>query len=69
MIAALKKAFYSAEDKVLNDGITAGVAQAKQQNEAATARLKDALCEVLDGPNCECRSLKVVNNPGEPLTC
>lgn len=46
----------------LNASVTAVVSLAKQENEVANARLKDALCKVLDGPNCECRGLKVVNN-------
>lgn len=60
MIAALKKVFQH-DDKPLNKAITANVSQAKQQNEAAVNRLNHVLCEVLDGPGCDCRGLKVVN--------
>ena len=61
MIKQLVASFRSVDPqhKAADDAVTSQVSQAKQNNEAAVAKLSQTLCAVLDGENCPC--LKLVN--------
>ena len=55
MFAAIRTAFKK-HDNV--DPLTAATSHAIQENTQASARLKEVMCKVLDGENCNCIQIK-----------